>query len=113
MPRVGNKHYPYTAKGKAAAKAAAKKKGMTAKTGRTIGKTAAAHRAKDKLLKGAKPLMDDPRISDQDIKAVKKDSLWKRSTPSLKTLLNSLKNDVRMSDQDIKTINRIISKTKK
>ncbi len=38
MPRVGNKHYPYTAKGKAAAKAAAKKKGMTAKAGRTIKK---------------------------------------------------------------------------
>jgi len=37
MPKVGNKHYPYTAKGKAAAKAAAKKKGMTAKAGRTIG----------------------------------------------------------------------------
>tara|TARA_X000001382_G_scaffold35641_1_gene23454 strand:+ start:101 stop:232 length:132 start_codon:yes stop_codon:yes gene_type:complete len=28
MPKVGNKHYPYTAKGKAQAKAAAKKKGM-------------------------------------------------------------------------------------
>jgi hypothetical protein len=26
MPRVGNKHFPYTAKGKADAKAAAKKK---------------------------------------------------------------------------------------
>ena len=28
MPKVGNKHYPYTAKGKAQAKAAAKKTGM-------------------------------------------------------------------------------------
>jgi hypothetical protein len=27
MPRVGNKHYSYTAKGKAAAKAAAKRTG--------------------------------------------------------------------------------------
>ena len=27
MPRVGKKHYPYTAKGKKAAKAAAKKTG--------------------------------------------------------------------------------------
>ncbi len=28
MPKVGNKHYPYTAKGKAQAKADAKKKGV-------------------------------------------------------------------------------------
>jgi hypothetical protein len=28
MPKVGKKHYPYTAKGKAAAKKAAKSKGM-------------------------------------------------------------------------------------
>ena len=28
MPRVGDKHYPYTAKGQAAAKAAAKRKGV-------------------------------------------------------------------------------------
>ena len=27
MPKVGKKHYPYTKKGKAAAKSAAKKKG--------------------------------------------------------------------------------------
>ena len=28
MPKVGKKHYPYTAKGKAAAKKVAKRKGM-------------------------------------------------------------------------------------
>ena len=31
MPKVGKKHYPYTKKGKAAAKSAAKKKGKKVK----------------------------------------------------------------------------------
>ena len=31
MPKVGKKHYPYTAKGKAAAKAAAKRQGKSVK----------------------------------------------------------------------------------
>jgi hypothetical protein len=34
MPKVGQKHYPYTAKGKAQAKAAAKRKGMAVKYGK-------------------------------------------------------------------------------
>ena len=34
MPKVGKKHYPYTAKGKAAAKRAAKKTGKKVKTRR-------------------------------------------------------------------------------
>ena len=34
MPRVGDKHYPYTAKGKAAAKAAAKRKGVKVSHGK-------------------------------------------------------------------------------
>lgn len=33
MPKVGSKHYAYTAKGMAKAKAAAKKKGMKVKYG--------------------------------------------------------------------------------
>ena len=33
MPKVGKKHYPYTAKGKAAAKKAAKRKGVKVKKG--------------------------------------------------------------------------------
>ena len=33
MPRVGNKKYPYTKKGKAAAKKAAKKKGKKVRYG--------------------------------------------------------------------------------
>ena len=34
MPKVGQKHYPYTAKGKAQAKAAATRKGTTVKYGK-------------------------------------------------------------------------------
>jgi hypothetical protein len=34
MPKVGQKHYPYTAKGKAQAKTAAKRKGTTVKYGK-------------------------------------------------------------------------------
>ena len=34
MPRVGDKHYPYTAKGQAAAKAAAKRKGVKVSHGK-------------------------------------------------------------------------------
>lgn len=34
MPKVGSKHYAYTPKGMAQAKAAAKKKGMTVKYGK-------------------------------------------------------------------------------
>ena len=34
MPKVGRRHYPYTAKGKAQAKAAAKSKGMPVKYGK-------------------------------------------------------------------------------
>ena len=34
MPKVGQKHYPYTKKGKAQAKAAAKRKGTTVKYGK-------------------------------------------------------------------------------
>ena len=34
MPKVGQKHYPYTAKGKAQAKTAAKSKGMPVKYGK-------------------------------------------------------------------------------
>ena len=33
MPKVGKKNYPYTAKGKAAAKKAAKRKGVKVKKG--------------------------------------------------------------------------------
>ena len=33
MPKVGKKHYPYTKKGKAAAKRAAKRKGTKARYG--------------------------------------------------------------------------------
>ena len=33
MPKVGKRHYPYTKKGKAAAKAAAKKTGKKMKSG--------------------------------------------------------------------------------
>tara|TARA_R110000824_G_scaffold61271_8_gene163077 strand:+ start:244 stop:393 length:150 start_codon:yes stop_codon:yes gene_type:complete len=35
MPRVGNKHYSYTPAGKAAAKKAAKKKGVKVKYGKS------------------------------------------------------------------------------
>ena len=35
MPKVGKKHYPYTKKGKAAAKSAAKRKGKKVKYGKT------------------------------------------------------------------------------
>jgi hypothetical protein len=38
MPRVGDKHYPYTAKGKAAAKAAAKRKGVKVSHGKGYNK---------------------------------------------------------------------------
>ena len=38
MPKVGQKHYPYTKKGREQAKAAAKRKGTTVKYGK---KTAA------------------------------------------------------------------------
>jgi len=34
MPKVGKKHYPYTAKGKAAAKAAAKRQGKKVSHGK-------------------------------------------------------------------------------
>ena len=34
MPKVGKKYYPYTAKGKAQAKAAATRKGTTVKYGK-------------------------------------------------------------------------------
>ena len=34
MPKVGQKHYPYTAKGKAQAKAAAQRKGTPVKYGK-------------------------------------------------------------------------------
>ena len=38
MPRVGDKHYPYTAKGQAAAKAAAKRKGVKVSHGKGYNK---------------------------------------------------------------------------
>ena len=36
MPKVGSKHYSYTPKGMAAAKAAAKRKGVKMKTGKDL-----------------------------------------------------------------------------
>lgn len=38
MPKVGSKHFAYTPKGMAAAKAAAKKKGVKVKYGKKRGK---------------------------------------------------------------------------
>jgi len=35
MPKVGKKHYPYTPKGMAMAKSAAKRKGLTVKYGKS------------------------------------------------------------------------------
>lgn len=85
--------YAMDGKGKMRAGGTMKKKGyakggmqkvITAKAGRTIGKTAAARQptAVQNLLK------------------------------DMKSIFGSLKNDSRMSDQDIKTISRILNKTK-
>ncbi len=52
MPKVGNRSFPYTAKGKAAAKAAAKKKGGYAMGG--LSKT-------DTSAKGKKGLIDEKK----------------------------------------------------
>ena len=52
MPKVGNRSFPYTAKGKAAAKAAAKKKGGYAMGGLSKADTSA---------KGKKGLMDEKK----------------------------------------------------
>ena len=52
MPKVGNRSFPYTAKGKAAAKAAAKKKG-----GYAMGGLSKA----DMSAKGKKGLMDEKK----------------------------------------------------
>ena len=72
---------------------------ITAKAGRTIGKTADARRTMDKAIKGAKLKLSKPEPAT-------------RTLSGLKSILGSLKNDSRMSDQDIKTISRIINKTK-
>jgi len=55
MPKVGNRHFPYTAKGKAAAKAAAKKKGT--KVGYSLGGLSKA----DTSAKGKKSLIDEKK----------------------------------------------------
>ena len=55
MPKVGNRHFPYTAKGKAAAKAAAKKKGT--KVGYALGGMSKA----DTSAKGKKGLLDEKK----------------------------------------------------
>jgi hypothetical protein len=47
MPKVGDKHYPYTAKGKAAAKAAAKRKGVKVTHGKGYMGGGAVHRARN------------------------------------------------------------------
>jgi len=52
MPKVGNRSFPYTAKGKAAAKAAAKKKGGYAMGGLSKADTSA---------KGKKGLIDEKK----------------------------------------------------
>ena len=52
MPKVGNRSFPYTAKGKAAAKAAAKKKGGYAMGGLSKADTSA---------KGKKGLVDEKK----------------------------------------------------
>jgi hypothetical protein len=51
MPKVGNRHFPYTAKGKAAAKAAAKKGGYS------LGGMSKA----DTSAKGKKGLLDEKK----------------------------------------------------
>lgn len=97
------------------------KKVITAKAGRTIGKTAAAHRTANKMLKSPGLTFDDPRMSDQDKQIAKNIIRKKKISPrdprmsiqDMKIFLNTLKNDSRVSDQDIKAVNRIIGKTKK
>jgi len=53
MPRVGDKHYPYTAKGKAAAKAAAKRKGVKVSHGKGYNKGGSVSKSRVNLGAGA------------------------------------------------------------
>ena len=99
MPKVVNKQYPYTAKGKAAAKAAAKRKGMTAKAGRFVGRRGPAHNVFNKAaskianqLVGAKP---DAKLSPR---AKKIKSIFMKSAPEFS----------RMPSKDIAAIKKLI-----
>jgi len=101
--------YAMDGKGKMRAGGTMKKKGyakggmqkvITAKAGRTIGKTADARRTMDKAIKGAK------------LKLTKQEPAIRNLLKDMKSVFGSLKNDSRMSDQDIKTISRILNKTK-
>jgi len=53
MPRVGDKHYPYTAKGKAAAKAAAKRKGVKVSHGKSYNEGGSVNKSRVNLGAGA------------------------------------------------------------
>ena len=53
MPRVGDKHYPYTAKGQAAAKAAAKRKGVKVSHGKGYNKGGSVSKSRVNLGAGA------------------------------------------------------------
>jgi len=53
MPRVGSKHYPYTAKGQAAAKAAAKRKGVKVSHGKGYNKGGSVSKSRVNLGAGA------------------------------------------------------------
>ena len=53
MPRVGSKHYPYTAKGQAAAKAAAKRKGVKVSHGKSYNEGGSVNKSRVNLGAGA------------------------------------------------------------
>ena len=53
MPRVGSKHYPYTAKGQAAAKADAKRKGVKVSHGKGYNKGGSVSKSRVNLGAGA------------------------------------------------------------
>ncbi len=53
MPRVGDKHYPYTAKGQAAAKAAAKRKGVKVSHGKGYNEGGSVSKSRVNLGNGA------------------------------------------------------------
>ena len=53
MPRVGDKHYPYTAKGQAAATAAAKRKGVKVSHGKGYNKGGSVSKSRVNLGAGA------------------------------------------------------------
>ena len=66
MPRVGDKHYPYTAKGQAAAKAAAKRKGVKVSHGKGYNKGGSVSKSRVNLGAGA------PKRKTRKKRAVKK-----------------------------------------